>query len=85
MAASDELRILVTAVIDYGFMKASEGGAGIGANVRDPQRFDDVDHKIGTGAIGRENFQRRRRAEFGFRRDWGHARARRGSCGLRVR
>jgi hypothetical protein len=68
MTAGDKLGILVATVVDHGFMKASEGGARISADVLDPEGLDDIDHEIGTGAISGQNFQGRGRAEFGLRR-----------------
>jgi hypothetical protein len=60
-------------------MKASESRAGIGADVFDPKRLDEIDHEIGTGAIDSENFHARRGTEFGLRRDWSYRTARRTS------
>ena len=79
MAARDEFWTLITAVIDHRFMKASESRAGIGADVFDPKRLDDIDHEIGTGAIDSENFHARRGAEFGLWRDWSYGTAKRTS------
>src|SRR6516225_4251199 len=56
VTASDELGILVAAVVDHGFMEAAEGGARISAGVLDPERLNDIDHEIGTGAISGQNF-----------------------------
>jgi hypothetical protein len=46
VTTSDELRRFVAAVVDYRFLQAAETRSGIGANVLDTKRFDDIDHEI---------------------------------------
>ncbi len=67
MAAGDEFGILVAAIVDDGFVQAAEARSGIGADVLDAQRLDDVDHEIGAGAAFGENFEAGWRADLRFR------------------
>ena len=57
VAAGDELGILIAAVIDDRFVQAAKARAGIGADVLDSERLDDIDHEVGAGAIGGEDFR----------------------------
>ena len=81
MAAGDQLGVLVAAVVDQRFVQAAEAGAGIGADVFDAQRFDDVDHEVGAGPIGGEDFENRRSLGIGRLRQ----RNRGGGGGRRLR
>ena len=52
VAAGDEFRTPVAAVIDQRFVKAAEARARIGRRVLESQRLDDVHHEIRPGTIG---------------------------------
>ena len=66
VAAGEQLGVLVAAVVDEGFVQAAEAGAGIGGDVFEAERLDDVDHEVGAGAVGGVDVgARRRRAGFG--------------------
>ena len=69
VAAGDEFGAFVPAVVDDGFVQAAEARSGIGADVLDAQRLDDVDHEIGAGAAFGEDFEPGRRADLRFRRN----------------
>ncbi len=63
VAAGDELGLLIAAVVDDRFVETAKARAGIGADVLEPERLDDVHHEVGPGAVCRQHivFQRRRR------------------------
>ena len=67
VAARDELGLLVTAVVDDRFVEAAEARTWIRADVVEPERLDDVDHEVGSGAICREHVVVCRRRRFGCR------------------
>jgi hypothetical protein len=55
MATSDELRAMVAAVVDDGFMQATEAGAGIGEDIVESDGLENVHHEIGTGMVRSEH------------------------------
>ena len=57
MAAGDELRTLVPAVVDDGFVNAAKTRSRIRANVFKPQRLDHIHHEVRPGAIRGQNFR----------------------------
>jgi hypothetical protein len=56
MAASNELRLRVTSVVDYRLMDAAKCRTGIRAQILKPQRLKYVDHKVGAWAFGGLDF-----------------------------
>ncbi len=48
--ARQELGLAIAAVVDDGFVQAAKARAGIGRDVLEIERLDDVDHEVGTGA-----------------------------------
>jgi len=64
VAAGEEFRGAVAAVVDDRFVERAEGGAGVGADVLDAEGLDDIDHEVGAGAFVEEDFAGE--AEAGF-------------------
>src|ERR1700681_3639137 len=65
MAAGDELGALVAAIVEQRFVERAEAGTGVCADVLKPERLDDVDHEVRSGALIFED------AEFGGRNTFG--------------
>ncbi len=56
--AGEEFGVLVIAVVDDGFVEATEAGAGVRGAIFDAERLDDVNHEIGAAAHVRRHFGR---------------------------
>ena len=55
MAARDQLGLAVAAVVDDRFVQSAEARAGVRADIVNAERFDHVDHIVGTAAALRED------------------------------
>ena len=56
MTIRNELGIPIATVIDDRFVHAAETRPGVGADVFEAQRLDDVDHVVGAATVRGENF-----------------------------
>ena len=65
MAAGNELRTLVPAIVDDGFVKAAKTRSRIRANVFKPQRLDHIHHEVRPGAIRGQHFRDGRNLRLG--------------------
>ena len=54
VAAGDELRRRVAAVVDERLVDAAEARAGVGRDVLEVERLEDVDHEVAARPIGRQ-------------------------------
>ena len=57
MAAGNELRLLIAAVIDDRFVQGAESIARLGADVFKVEGLEDVHHEVGTGTIDRQDLR----------------------------
>ncbi len=63
MAARDQFGTAVLSIIDDRFMQRPEAGARVGADILDAERFDYIDHEVGSRTIrGQDLFRRRGRS-----------------------
>jgi hypothetical protein len=76
VAARQEFRRLVAAIVDEGFVQAAEGRARIGGHVLDPQRLQHVHHVVRPAAIGGQRIGGRRRLALGCGELQGQGRSR---------
>ena len=65
VAAGEQLRDLVAAVINQRLVDAAKAGAGISGDVFDAQLLDHVDHEVGTRAVRGPHVDVRRRRSLG--------------------
>ncbi len=68
MTAGDELRRLVTAVVDQRFLQPAETRTWVRRDVFKAQRLYDIDHKIGSSTVDGQYFDLCRRIAFDGRR-----------------
>jgi hypothetical protein len=85
VAAGDQLGRFVAAVIDDGFVQATECRAGIGGDVFEPEGLDDVHHEIRAGPAGGEDIDGSRGISFRHRHGGNRWLRGRWSSGLRRR
>src|SRR5262249_57613366 len=55
MTASDELRLLVAAIVDDGLVQRAEAGPWVGADILNVERSEYIHHEVGSAVVRRQN------------------------------